>query len=81
MRPMGSKRKHWLVIVIERSGLARAILFLAARDNPYRIVGQRTLQFEGLQRISQQPQIHLLRRRQDGRRRCKIMGRRIAASR
>jgi hypothetical protein len=63
-----SKRKHCVVILVW-GGLARAILLLAARDNSQHIVRQWSLQFEGLRRISQQPQIDLLRRCQDDRHR------------
>src|ERR1700722_7899909 len=61
--PPRSKRKHWFLIVARRAGLGRAILLLAARDDLQRIVRQRSLQFECLRRVSQQPQIDLRWRR------------------
>ena len=65
--PKRSQRKHWLSTSVKRRILTRAILPFSARNDTHDVVGQRSLQFEGLRRISQQPQIHLLRRRQDDR--------------
>jgi hypothetical protein len=47
-----SQRKHWLSTSVKRGGLARAIFLLAARDDSQHIVRQRSLQFEGLRRVS-----------------------------
>ena len=54
--PDRSQRKHWLSTSVERGILTPAILPFSARDDTQGVVRQRSLQFEGLRRISQQPQ-------------------------
>ena len=57
-------------MILARHGiLARAIFLFTARDDSQRIVGQWSLQFESLGRISQQPQIDLCGRCQNDRQR------------
>ena len=53
-------------MIPSRRGLARIFLF-TARDNLQRIIRKRSLQFESLGQVSQQPQINLRGRCQNDR--------------
>ena len=62
-RGSASKRERWLLIRSGHGVLARAIFLFTARDNSQRIIGKRSLQFECLRRVGQQPQVDFRGRR------------------
>jgi hypothetical protein len=60
--PERSQRKHCLSTSVKPDILTRAILAFSARDNTEDVIRERSLQFEGLRHISQEPQINFSRR-------------------
>jgi hypothetical protein len=70
--PRGSKQQHGLLISIVHSVVAQTILLFATRDNSDRVIGKRSLQFERLRRVGQEPQVDFCRRRQDNRHRLRM---------